>query len=66
MSMAIRTEKLTKQFRRVRALDSLDLEVPQGAIYGLVGPNGAGKTTAIKIVMNIFRPTSGRAQVLDL
>jgi ABC-2 type transport system ATP-binding protein len=66
MSMAIRTEKLTKQFRRVRALDPLDLDVPQGAIYALVGPNGAGKTTAIKIVMNILRPSSGRAQVLDL
>ena len=64
MSGAMRTEKLTKQFRRVKALDGLDLEVPQGAIYALVGPNGAGKTTAIKILMNIFRPTSGQAWVL--
>jgi ABC-2 type transport system ATP-binding protein len=40
--------------------------VPQGAIYALVGPNGAGKTTAIKILMNILRPTSGRAQVLEI
>jgi ABC-2 type transport system ATP-binding protein len=65
MSSAIRTESLSKQFRRVGALNGLDLDVPQGAIYALVGPNGAGKTTAIKILMNIFRPTSGRAQVLD-
>jgi ABC-2 type transport system ATP-binding protein len=65
MSSAIRTESLTKQFRRVTALNSLDLDVPQGAIYALVGPNGAGKTTAIKILMNIFRATSGRAQVLE-
>lgn len=66
MSVVIRTENLTKRFRRVTALDGLDLEVPQGAIYALVGPNGAGKTTAIKILMNIFRPTAGRAQVLDI
>jgi ABC-2 type transport system ATP-binding protein len=64
MSSTICTEKLTKQFRRVKALNGLDLDVPQGAIYALVGPNGAGKTTAIKILMNILRPTSGRAQVL--
>jgi ABC-2 type transport system ATP-binding protein len=66
MSSAIRTESLTKQFRRVKALNGLDLDVPQGSIYALVGPNGAGKTTAVKILMNILRPTSGGAQVLDI
>lgn len=66
MSSAIRTENLTKQFRRVRALDGMNLDVTQGSIYALVGPNGAGKTTVIKILMNIIRPTSGRAEVLDL
>ncbi|HLW51931.1 MAG TPA: ABC transporter ATP-binding protein [Candidatus Angelobacter sp.] len=66
MSMAIHAEKLTRKFRRVRALDGLDLDVPDGAIYTLVGPNGAGKTTAIKILMNIIRATSGRAEVLNL
>jgi ABC-2 type transport system ATP-binding protein len=65
MSSAIHTENLTKQFRRVTALQGLDMDVPQGAIYALVGPNGAGKTTAIKIMMNILHPTSGRARVLD-
>jgi len=64
MSAPIRTERLTKTFRRVGALNGLDLEVPEGSIYALVGPNGAGKTTAIKILMNIFQPTSGRAEVL--
>jgi ABC-2 type transport system ATP-binding protein len=66
MSSAIRTEKLTKRFRRVTALDGLDLDVPENAIYALVGPNGAGKTTAIKVLMNILRPSSGRAQVLGM
>lgn len=60
----IRTDNLCKRYRRVQALDHLNLEVPRGAIYALVGPNGAGKTTAIKIFMNIFRATSGTAEVL--
>jgi ABC-2 type transport system ATP-binding protein len=65
MNNAIRAEQLTKKYRRVTALNNLDLDVPSGAIYALVGPNGAGKTTAIKILMNIFRATSGRAEVLE-
>ncbi len=65
MSRAIRTENLVKKFRRVEALRGLNLDVPQGAIFALVGPNGAGKTTAIKILMNILEPTSGRAQVFE-
>jgi ABC-2 type transport system ATP-binding protein len=64
MNSAIRTHDLVKKFRRVTAVDHLDLDVPEGAIYALVGPNGAGKTTAIKVLMNIFPPTSGRAEVL--
>jgi ABC-2 type transport system ATP-binding protein len=64
MSSPIQTENLTKKFRRVEALNGLNLDVPDGAIYALVGPNGAGKTTAIKILMNIFGPTSGHATVL--
>jgi len=64
MTSVIRTEHLTKRFHRVEALAGLDLDVPEGAVYALVGPNGAGKTTAIKILMNIYRATSGRAEVL--
>jgi len=66
MTTAIQTDNLAKRFRRVNALQSLNLNVPQGAVYALVGPNGAGKTTAIKILMNIMRATSGRAQVLGI
>lgn len=62
----ITTEKLEKRFGRVEALYDLNLDVPQGAIYGLVGPNGAGKTTAIKIFMNILVPSSGRAEILGM
>jgi ABC-2 type transport system ATP-binding protein len=66
MPAAIETQGLTKKYRKVSALNGLDLSVPEGAIYGLVGPNGAGKTTAIKILMNIVAPTNGRASVLGL
>jgi ABC-2 type transport system ATP-binding protein len=64
MNLAIRTDGLVKKFRGVEALRDLNLVVPEGAVYALVGPNGAGKTTAIKILMNIFRATHGRAEVL--
>jgi len=63
---AIQTEALTKRFGRVNALDGLDVCVPQGAVHALVGPNGAGKTTLIKILMNIFRASSGNATVLGV
>jgi ABC-2 type transport system ATP-binding protein len=66
MSIAIRTENLSKKFFSVRAVRQLNLEVPQGAIYALVGPNGAGKTTAIKVLMNILQPTRGTAEVLGI
>src|SRR5436305_894314 len=55
---------LSIAFGGVRAVDSLDLDVPNGAIYGLAGPNGAGKTSAIKAMMNILRPTGGHAEIL--
>lgn len=64
MNAAIRSQGLTKRFRRTLALDGLNLEVPEGGIYALVGPNGAGKTTAIKVLMNIHSPTAGASEVL--
>jgi ABC-2 type transport system ATP-binding protein len=65
MISAIRTENLSKRFRGATALDGLNLDVPAGSIYALVGANGAGKTTAIKVLMNIFRPTNGYSEVLQ-
>jgi ABC-2 type transport system ATP-binding protein len=66
MKQTIRTESLSRRFGRTVAVDRVDLAVPEGAIYALVGANGAGKTTLIKLLMNIFRPTAGRAQVLGI
>jgi len=62
----IRTDRLTKAFGRTRALDGLTLDVPEGSVFALVGPNGAGKTTAVKTLMNILQPDSGRAEVLGV
>jgi len=64
MSIVLHAEQLGKRFRRHVVLDGLSLTVEEGAIYGLVGANGAGKTTTIKVLMNIFEPTSGSATVL--
>jgi ABC-2 type transport system ATP-binding protein len=64
MNPAILTAGLSRRFGRALALDGVDLAVPEGAIYALVGANGAGKTTMIKLLMNILRPSSGRADVL--
>jgi ABC-2 type transport system ATP-binding protein len=63
MSDTLRTIGLRKRFGRTMVLDGLDMTVPEGAIYGLVGPNGAGKSTTIKILMNIYRASGGRAEV---
>jgi ABC-2 type transport system ATP-binding protein len=54
---------LSRKFRRVQALDRLNLAVPEGAIYALIGANGAGKTTAIKTMMNIHGPDSGSVEI---
>jgi len=64
MTAVIRTDALTKKYRRVAALDQVNLEVQEGAVYALVGQNGAGKTTAIKILMNLIAASKGTAQVL--
>ena len=57
------TEKLTKKYGDVTAIDALDLKVHAGEIYGFLGPNGAGKTTTIRVLTTLTKPTSGRASV---
>ena len=62
---AIETSALSKRYPGgVQALKSLDLEVRQGEVFGLLGPNGAGKSTTIRILIDMIRPTSGRASIL--
>ena len=63
---AIKTESLTKHYGDVEALVDLDLEVRLGEVFGFLGPNGAGKTTMIRTILDLIRPTSGRAEILGL
>ena len=63
---AIRTEGLIKDYGPTRGLAGLDLEVRTGEVYGFLGPNGAGKTTAIRLLLDLIRPTSGQVVVLGL
>jgi ABC-2 type transport system ATP-binding protein len=64
MSEAIRTTGLTKVYGEKQALDSVDLVVGEGSIFGFLGPNGAGKTTTLRILTGLARPTSGSVQIL--
>jgi ABC-2 type transport system ATP-binding protein len=64
MPSVIHTDRLTKRYRRLTALDRVKLEVSEGSVYALVGQNGAGKTTAIKILMNLISASDGSAEVL--
>lgn len=59
----IKVEKLVKSFDGFRALDGLDINVPKGAVYGLVGPNGAGKSTVIRHLAGIYRQDSGSVKI---
>jgi ABC-2 type transport system ATP-binding protein len=63
MGVAIRAEGLVKTFGDIRALDGIDLDVPEGSVLGLLGPNGAGKSTAVRVLTTLMRPDSGSAQV---
>ena len=63
---AIRTFGLTKRYRNVAALDELDLQVPQGEVFGFLGPNGSGKTTTIRLLLGLISPTRGRAEIFGL
>ena len=69
MGAVIEVEGLRKEFRRLRgprtvAVDSLDLSVPEGGVYGFLGPNGSGKTTTIRCLLGLVAPTQGRCQLL--
>ena len=63
---AIVTEGLTKHYGDVRALEDLNLEIAQGEIFGFLGPNGSGKTTTMRTILDLIRPTSGTARIMDL
>jgi ABC-2 type transport system ATP-binding protein len=62
----IETERLTKYYGTHRGIVDVDLQVDQGEVFGFLGPNGAGKTTTIRTLLDLIRPTSGRARVFGV
>src|SRR4051812_47786757 len=63
--MLLLTERLTKTYGAVHALEELDFEIRPGEIVGLLGPNGSGKTTALRLLLGFLRPTAGRATIAE-
>jgi len=66
MARAVKTSDLVKDFNGLKAVDHLNLEVPEGAIYGFLGPNGSGKTTTLKMLTGMTKPTSGTIEILGV
>ncbi|MFZ0532805.1 MAG: ABC transporter ATP-binding protein [Anaerolineales bacterium] len=62
----IETHNLSKSYKNIQALNSLDLKVHQNSIFGFLGPNGAGKTTTIKLMLGLTRPTAGTATIFGM
>lgn len=60
---AVELENVTKIFGEHRAVDAVDLEVPEGSIYGFIGPNGSGKTTSLRMILRIIEPDTGAIRV---
>jgi ABC-2 type transport system ATP-binding protein len=60
----VQTTALTKHYGAIRAVESLDLTVLRGEVYGFLGPNGAGKTTTLRMLLGLVRPTSGTVRLL--
>ncbi|GII55542.1 ABC transporter [Planotetraspora thailandica] len=64
MTAVVETEGLTKFYGTRKGLEDLTLQIQPGEVFGYLGPNGAGKTTTIRLLLDVIRPTSGRATVL--
>jgi ABC-2 type transport system ATP-binding protein len=63
MGSVVRTDKLTKRFGDLTAVDGIDLDVHEGEVFGFLGPNGAGKTTTLRLLCALIAPTSGTAEI---
>jgi ABC-type multidrug transport system ATPase subunit len=64
VSLAIRTEALSKRYGSLEAVRDLDLEVREGELFGFLGPNGSGKTTTVRMLLGLVFATSGRVELL--
>ncbi|MFI2366227.1 ABC transporter ATP-binding protein [Promicromonospora sp. NPDC019610] len=65
-ALAARTRGLRKVYRGTVAVDGVDLEVPAGAVVGMLGPNGSGKTTTIRMLLGLVQPTEGEIELLGV
>ncbi|SFD68846.1 ABC-2 type transport system ATP-binding protein [Lentibacillus persicus] len=65
MDYVIQTNQLVKQFGREQAVDTINLAIPEGEVYGFLGPNGAGKTTTIRMLLGLMKPTSGTIHIFN-
>lgn len=65
MDYVLRTNALSKNYRKFKALDGLSMNVPRGAIYGFVGKNGAGKTTLIRLICGLQEPSDGEYELYN-
>ena len=64
MAVIIKTENLSKTYSgKIKAIDSINIEIDEGEVYGLLGPNGAGKSTTINLLTTRITPTTGTALV---
>jgi ABC-2 type transport system ATP-binding protein len=66
MSYVLELQQLTKRYGKDHGIESVDLTIEKGQIFGFLGPNGAGKTTAIRTIINLLKPTSGAVKVFGL
>ncbi len=66
MKSILVTNNLTKQYGNSRGIESLNLDIKEGEIFGFIGPNGAGKSTAIRTLLGLIKPTSGSAEIFGL
>ena len=62
----IEAGNLSKYYGKARGIESVNLEIGEGEIFGFIGPNGAGKSTTIRILMNLIFPTSGSARIMGM
>lgn len=66
MEYILKTNLLTKQFKKQKAVDNVSIQIERGAIYGLIGRNGAGKTTFLRMVAGLAKPTSGEIEIMGM
>lgn len=62
----VETVGLSKEFKRFKAVDNINLKIEEGKIYGFLGPNGAGKSTTLKMLLGLVKPTKGQVKILDM